>query len=142
MGKVKEYSNGEVTIVWKPGLCIHSENCVKGLPSVFKAQAKPWIDPSGATTDAIIQKVKNCPSGALTTYLNAAGQSSEEVPDQATVTLKVVPDGPVLVKGAIHLIYPDGKEENKSKSVALCRCGASSKKPFCDGTHKQIDFKG
>lgn len=70
METVKEYSNGEVTIVWKPEMCTHSANCAKGLPSVFKPREKPWIDQNGATTDQIIDQVKRCPSGALSTYMN------------------------------------------------------------------------
>jgi uncharacterized Fe-S cluster protein YjdI len=68
--EAREYSNGEVTIVWKHELCIHCANCAKGLPAVFQPKDKPWIKPHGATTDAIIEQVKKCPSGALTYYLN------------------------------------------------------------------------
>jgi uncharacterized Fe-S cluster protein YjdI len=66
-----KYSNGEVTIVWKPDLCIHSGNCARGLPEVFKPKEKPWITPEGASTDRMIEQVKKCPSGALNYYLNA-----------------------------------------------------------------------
>ena len=63
--KVFKYSNGEVTIVWQPGLCIHSGRCVRGLPEVFKPKEKPWITPEGSATEKIIAQVKKCPSGAL-----------------------------------------------------------------------------
>ncbi len=66
----KEYTNGEVTIVWQNTLCIHSGNCVRGLPAVFNNGASPWINAEGATTEEIIDQVKKCPSGALTYYLN------------------------------------------------------------------------
>lgn len=66
----KHYSNGEVTIVWKSGLCQHSANCVKGLPQVFNTKASPWINAEGATTEQIIDQVKMCPSGALTHFMN------------------------------------------------------------------------
>jgi uncharacterized Fe-S cluster protein YjdI len=65
-----KYSNGEVTIIWKPDLCIHSGNCVRGLPSVFKARSRPWITPEGSTTDKIVEQVKKCPSGALSYFMN------------------------------------------------------------------------
>lgn len=64
------YTNGEVTIVWQPKLCIHSGNCVRGLPAVFNNRERPWIKPEGADTEAIIEQVKKCPSGALTFILN------------------------------------------------------------------------
>jgi uncharacterized Fe-S cluster protein YjdI len=61
----KRYSNGEVTVVWKPGLCIHSAICFQGLPQVFDPRRKPWIDPMAASTDEIRTQVGKCPSGAL-----------------------------------------------------------------------------
>lgn len=70
METAKEYSNGEVTIVWKAGLCTHSANCAKGLPQVFKPKEKPWINPESASTEEIIRQVQKCPSGALTFYLH------------------------------------------------------------------------
>jgi uncharacterized Fe-S cluster protein YjdI len=65
----KEYSNGDVTIVWKNALCQHAAECVKNNPDVFKPREKPWITPEGASTESIIQTVSKCPSGALTYYL-------------------------------------------------------------------------
>jgi len=70
MEKEKEYSNGEVTIVWRAELCTHSANCVKGLPTVFQPKEKPWIKQNEATSEEIINQIKKCPSGALTFYLN------------------------------------------------------------------------
>ena len=65
-----KYSNGEVTIVWKPDLCIHSGNCVRGLSDVFKPRQKPWINADGASTEKIIDQVKKSPSGALSYFFN------------------------------------------------------------------------
>jgi uncharacterized Fe-S cluster protein YjdI len=63
--KRKEYSNGEVTIVWQPKLCIHSGICVKTLPKVYNTKERPWIKPENATTQELINQVAKCPSGAL-----------------------------------------------------------------------------
>jgi uncharacterized Fe-S cluster protein YjdI len=68
--KTHHYTNGEVTIIWKPDLCIHSGNCVKGLGEVFKPKENPWIDPAKAETGQIIDQVKKCPSGALSFEMN------------------------------------------------------------------------
>ena len=59
------YSSGKVTVVWKPGICIHSAICFKGLPQVFDPRRKPWIEMAHAETAAIIEQVQKCPSGAL-----------------------------------------------------------------------------
>ena len=61
----KKYTNGEITVVWEPGKCIHSANCVSGLNSVFNTKASPWINVQGADSDAIVAQVRKCPSGAL-----------------------------------------------------------------------------
>ncbi|MET3878461.1 (4Fe-4S)-binding protein [Chitinophaga sp. OAE865] len=68
---IKHYTNGEVTIVWKPGVCIHSEKCFHGLPAVFNPGQKPWINAEAATTEQIISQVKQCPSGALSFFMNS-----------------------------------------------------------------------
>lgn len=64
------YSNGEITVVWKPELCQHSAICFKGLPEVFDPRIKKWVNPNGASSERIIEQVKKCPSGALTYFLN------------------------------------------------------------------------
>jgi len=69
----KKYTNGEVTIVWKPAICQHSTICWKaatGLPEVINPKERPWIKPEASTTEKIIAQVKKCPSGALSFYMN------------------------------------------------------------------------
>lgn len=61
----KEYSNGEVTILWKPEKCIHAGICVKTLPKVYNPKERPWIKIENATTGEIIDQVAKCPSSAL-----------------------------------------------------------------------------
>lgn len=76
----KKYTNGEVTIVWKPGVCSHSTICWRkttGLPEVFNPTQRPWIKPENASTEQIVEQVKKCPSGALSFYLN---ESDGELP--------------------------------------------------------------
>jgi len=60
-----EYSNAEITILWKPELCIHSGICVKTLPKVYNPKSKPWLKPENATSEELIGQVARCPSGAL-----------------------------------------------------------------------------
>jgi uncharacterized Fe-S cluster protein YjdI len=62
---VKHYDNGEVTVVWKPDVCIHSAICFHGLPQVFDPRRRPWVDVKAAATAEIVAQVRKCPSGAL-----------------------------------------------------------------------------
>ena len=61
----KEYTNGNVTVVWQASKCVHSGNCVKNLPTVFHPKEQPWIQLENASTQAIIDTVSKCPQGAL-----------------------------------------------------------------------------
>ena len=66
----KEYSNGEITIIWQPEKCMHSGICVKTLPAVYHPKEKPWIKPENASTQELIEQIKKCPSGALSFKYN------------------------------------------------------------------------
>lgn len=139
----KKYTNGEVTIVWQPSACIHSAICWKGatgLLSVFNPAEKPWIKPDGADTDRIIEQVKKCPSGALSYYMNADVEDNRETITESIV--EVMENGPLLVYGNITVKDKDGNEAHRNKVTAFCRCGQSSNKPYCDGTHTKVEFKG
>lgn len=139
MVKKKEYSNGEVTVVWQPEICIHSGVCFKGLPSVFQPRVRPWIKIDAASTEAIVKQVKACPSGALSYYRNSEGDENE---DSLETKVEVRENGPLLVYGTLKVKHKDGKEEIKNKTTAFCRCGGSNNKPFCDGAHNKNDFIG
>lgn len=71
----KKYSNGEITIVWKPELCTHSGVCVKTLPRVYHPKESPWVQIENATSEELMAQVKMCPSGALSFYLNKEKES-------------------------------------------------------------------
>ena len=61
----KEYTNGEIVIIWQPKLCVHAGVCVKMLPKVYNPKERPWVKPENATTAQLIAQIKKCPSGAL-----------------------------------------------------------------------------
>ena len=141
-----KYTNDEVTVVWKPKVCIHSTICWKGLIEVFNPKERPWVKIEGASTERIIEQVRKCPSGALSYYMNAETgfDEPEKVVAEAANIMKiqVTPNGPYIIKTECLIVHGDGREETKTGTVALCRCGASSNKPYCDGTHRKNDFKG
>lgn len=139
MTKEKSYTNNEITVFWNAGICIHSANCVNSLKSVFNPEAKPWINMNGASSDEIIKTVTNCPSGALK-YKRNNEMSEQEKTNSETITVKVNEGGPYLIKGKVMVVNKDGTETVKEGNIALCRCGGSSNKPYCDGAHKNIEF--
>jgi uncharacterized Fe-S cluster protein YjdI len=140
METTKKYTNNEVTVVWKPDLCIHSKICWTELREVFDPFVKPWIKPEGATTERIIQQVKKCPSGALSYYMNSDA-GVERVDIDAETIIEASKDGPLLVYGNVTIKNSAGELTKKSNVTAFCRCGASNNKPFCDSSHRKIEFK-
>ena len=136
---VKEYTNGEITVVWKPNTCIHSEKCWRGLVSVFNPKAKPWVNIEGATTEEIIAQVDKCPSGALTWYRNSEGKPTQADIDTNT-RIEVFPNGPLRIHGDVEIQHSNGTTEKREKITALCRCGMSQNKPYCDGSHKRENW--
>lgn len=137
--KTKEYSNGELTIVWEPAICSHSEVCISCLPEVYNPYGKPWITIEKASTEQLKEQLDKCPSGALSYYMNADGNKTEG--EEAT-KINVMPNGPLVVTGTIEVTDGNGIIEIRNKKTSFCRCGASSNKPYCDGSHKKIAFNG
>ncbi len=130
----KKYTKEGLTVIWKSDLCIHSGNCVKGLPSVFKPRDKPWIDLDGGEEDRIREVVARCPSGAL-----SLGTEPVKKTDSA-VKITYIRNGPIMVEGEVDMDYLGESPVSKKPRIALCRCGASGNKPYCDGTHKNTGF--
>ena len=88
----------------------------------------------GASKEAIVNQVKQCPSGALSLGSTQAENNG------AAPKVTLAKNGPILIKDSIVLCDSAGVETTTTGPVALCRCGASNKKPFCDGSHKTADF--
>lgn len=98
----------------------------------------------GAATEKIIQQVRRCPSGALSYYRNNSANTDKHPVAETTemVKVEVSPKGPYIINTACIIKHPDGREEVKNGQVALCRCGSSNSKPYCDGRHQEINFEG
>jgi len=123
-----------LTLIYSAKRCIHARHCVLGLPEVFKANVEgPWIDPTAASTEALLTVAHMCPSGAIQYERNDGGE--EESPPPVNL-LQLRENGPLGFRAEIRL---DGKRIGMR--ATLCRCGASRNKPFCDGSHAGIDFQ-
>jgi uncharacterized Fe-S cluster protein YjdI len=135
----KIYRHESIAVSWEPGLCMHSTRCWKNLKAVFDPTRKPWIQLENGEKDTIRERVLDCPSGALKWV-----SESEIHPDPEPISLvvEVTSKGPLLISGPVSLLLPDGtRQESPGPKTALCRCGAYSKKPFCDGSHRSTPFQ-
>ena len=147
---VREYATDEIVVGWNSALCTHSARCFNELGTVFDPKARPWVNIAGAPADDVARQVDRCPSGALrwkrlgeATWRPHPGQGSATpvtVGPRSTVQVKKA--GPIRVTGPVAITLPDGTVESHEGTVALCRCGHSDVKPYCDGTHVRVGFEG
>ncbi|PEN11074.1 hypothetical protein CRI94_16770 [Longibacter salinarum] len=129
--KTYTYQGEEVTVTWDQKRCIHAEECVKGLPEVFDPERRPWIDPDKADAASVADVVQRCPTGAL--HVTHDGVDQETAPTSNHISVE--PDGPLYVRGRVEVLDADGDVLLSDTRIALCRCGLSSNKPLCDGSH-------
>lgn len=117
-------------------LCAHAGRCTDGLACVFKYGSEPWIDPAGASVAAIVQTIRQCPSGALTYTLDVP----EAAPPVGSPSIEVTKNGPYAVAAGVALAGPATGQAGVGERYTLCRCGGSKNKPFCDGSHWSNGF--
>jgi uncharacterized Fe-S cluster protein YjdI/CDGSH-type Zn-finger protein len=132
------YTTAAIEVHWEPRLCIHTGNCVHGLPQVFNPTARPWVDVDAADADGIANTIDTCPTGALH-YRRLDGDAPRQAP--VYVTVEPHPHGPLFVRGPVRVVDADGHVIREGSRLALCRCGASENTPFCDGSHRRIGFQ-
>jgi uncharacterized Fe-S cluster protein YjdI/CDGSH-type Zn-finger protein len=137
-GVERVYRNREIGVSWEPKLCIHAGYCFRGLPEVFQPQERPWVKVDAATAEKIAEVVMTCPTGALH-FERLDGGPQEPHPEETTVDAR--PNGPLYVRGHVRITGPGGRLIREDTRVALCRCGHSGNKPFCDGSHRRVGFR-
>ena len=128
----REYSGEGIRVQWYASRCIHSADCIRALPRVFRPKRRPWIELEGADADAVADAVLRCPTGALHFVRTDGGP--EEVPPDG-VSIRAIKNGPYLVRGEIEIRDESGVLIRHDTRLALCRCGESRHMPFCDNTH-------
>jgi uncharacterized Fe-S cluster protein YjdI len=159
----RRYRNNEITVYWKPSACVHASYCYRELIEVFDPGRRPWVDMNGSTTAKIIEVVNLCPTEALAWKWNDDEKNglvgsdqlnhikfrrpelmntNDSVLEEHPVSIKVMVDGPIVLKGNFTLVYNGNKKEVQKSIISICRCGASNHQPFCDGQHRKIGFNG
>jgi len=133
MSKIEIVEGKRVRILFEGGKCIHSRGCVLSRPDVFVPNAEgEWIHPDAATPDAVAEIAHQCPSGAIR-YERLDGGANEEAPKVNTVRLRE--NGPLAFHAELRIAG-----ELAGFRATLCRCGASKRKPYCDGSHAAAGF--
>ncbi|PRP93211.1 Iron-binding zinc finger CDGSH type [Enhygromyxa salina] len=137
---IHEYPGEQVDVRWDRRLCIHVGECGRAEGELFVGGRAPWCDPNvvGDDVEHVVDVVERCPTGALT-YIRKQGGATEVAPGRNQVV--VANDGPLYLSGDLAI---DGASEDMAGvrfRAALCRCGASKTKPFCDNSHRELRFE-
>ena len=135
--KEREYTGEEISVYDNRVICSHAAECVGNLPSVFRLGESPWIAPDNVAPDELISVIKKCPSGALS-YLV---QGSHVRDYDRSPQINIAKNGPYNVEGNIEINIEQEMQPPSKEHYALCRCGASKNKPYCDGSHADAGFK-
>jgi len=136
--KILEFEGNERSVTWDGRLCIHAAECVRDRSALFEYGRKPWGQPDLVDAATVDDVVRRCPSGALVAR-DADGVLQADSPEENTAT--VCPDGPLYFEGDLDVDGAKDDMEGVRVRAALCRCGASKNKPFCDNSHQKAEFK-
>ncbi len=130
---VETIARPHATLLFHGSRCIHSRNCVLNRPDVFVPNVEgEWIHPEAATYAELLALAEACPSGAIQVRRPDGGNEEHRPPVNY---LKVLQNGPLAIRADLRV------GEHETFRATLCRCGASKHKPFCDGSHHEVDFE-
>ncbi len=131
---MEEVRGEKIVIRFDGHKCIHARQCVTGAPDTFRANVEgPWIHPDATPVDRLVEVAHRCPSGAIT-YERLDGARSETPPPVNLITIRE--NGPLAINADIVIAG-----EAAGVRATLCRCGASKRKPYCDGSHVAAGFQ-
>jgi len=134
--RLEHHEGNGITIHDNRGLCAHAGRCTDGLPAVFRLGEEPWIAATAAESEAIAATIQQCPSGALSYSIGE--KLYRDRGGDAMVAL--APNGPYVIRGGADLAGTELNQGGTTDHMTLCRCGASTNKPFCSGAHWNVRF--
>jgi CDGSH-type Zn-finger protein/uncharacterized Fe-S cluster protein YjdI len=136
--KVFQWQGENAEVTWDGRLCIHIGECTRAKGDLFESGRDPWCRPDEGDADYVAEVARRCPTGALTVRRKDGG-AEESAPAENRVIISN--NGPVYLEGDLRI---DGAAEDMPGvkfRAALCRCGDSKNKPFCDNTHEEAGFR-
>ena len=136
--KVFTYDGADADVHWDGRLCIHIGECGRANNELFVGGRQPWCQPNLVSAPEVVDVVQRCPTGALTYERKDGGVG--EVPAAENV-VSVMYNGPLYVRGDLEVAGAAEDMPGVQFRAALCRCGHSKSKPFCDNSHEEAGFK-
>ncbi len=136
--KVFKYEGAKADVHWDGRLCIHIGECGRANNDLFVGGRQPWCQPDLVSPLEVVEVVERCPTGALTYERKVGGAGESPEPENV---VSVMYNGPLYVRGDLEV---DGAADDMYGTrfrAALCRCGHSKNKPFCDNSHEEAGFK-
>lgn len=135
--EIHEYPGQQGAVRWNGKLCIHIGECGRAKRELFVAGRDPWCEPDRLPSQDVLEIVKRCPTGALSFV--PKGDAPAESPDSENVVV-VSNNGPLYLRGDLSIDGATPEREAVRFRAALCRCGRSANKPFCDNAHEEAGF--
>lgn len=136
--KVHKYSGKEIDVFWDERLCIHIAECLKAEGGMFNLGRLPWCQPDLVSVEKAMEIVERCPTGSLF-YKNKDGEITESAAEENTIF--VTYNGPFFISGDLEIEGITEEMQGVKFRAALCRCGKSKNKPFCDNKHVEAYFQ-
>jgi CDGSH-type Zn-finger protein/uncharacterized Fe-S cluster protein YjdI len=134
---VFEYPGKAATVSWHRRLCIHVGECGRAKGDLFVGGRDPWCQPDLASNEEVAEIIRRCPTGALTVkFGDGAGEEQAEPVNSVSVAY----NGPLFVRGELAVEGAPEDAPGVAYRAALCRCGKSRNKPFCDNSHEKAGF--
>ncbi len=134
---ITTFKGAEIDVSWDQRLCIHIGECGKAADDLFVGDREPWCVPDSTDKARVREVVERCPSGSLS-YRDKRGTAE---PAPAENRLMVAYNGPYYLTGDLDIVGVGEDMPGVRRRAALCRCGASKNKPFCDNSHADIHFE-
>lgn len=135
--KIFDFIGEEIDVHWDGRLCIHVGECGQSEGELFVGGRDPWCRPNEAGAEEVAEVCERCPSGALT-YTNKSGEQEQA---SNTNAVHVTYKGPLYVTGDLEIEGAPNDMSGIRYRAALCRCGQSKNKPFCDNSHLATEFE-
>jgi uncharacterized Fe-S cluster protein YjdI/CDGSH-type Zn-finger protein len=132
------YPGKDADVTWDRRLCIHIGECGRAQGDLFITGRKPWCQPDLTSVAEVVDVCERCPSGALV-YEVKDGKTAETAAAQNTIA--VTYNGPLFARGALAIEDAPADMPGVRFRAALCRCGQSKNKPYCDNSHEAAGFR-